>query len=151
MQHDSRTLSEIVNDRDIPEGEFIEPDEEMLDSLEPREIPEGFTNRPASIEHALNFAPDIHQARETAQIPPQLSVKEVVGKTFVIVDKVKQKAALPDTGEMRDGWQCLCADVETRKSFTMWIGQVALVSDLNQVALPFRTTITKKGRTYQFS
>lgn len=147
--HSSDTISEIVaNAENMPDES--EPDDTLDNAVAEVPSPGTFVPQPASIADALKNAPNILGRREEAQIPEQLSVKDLVGKTFVIVDKIAQKAALPDTGEMRNGFQCLCADVETGKSFTVWVGQVALLRDLTAITLPVRVTINKHGRTYRF-
>lgn len=149
---DDRTISEIVdevNRQDEPEDE--EPGDEeaienpVLDKVQP------FMPMPATLEMALRSAPSVQQAREDAQIPPQVSVKDLENVPIVLVEKVKQNAFLPADGTTRAGWQCLGAYQETRKPFTVWIGQVALMRELAVLNLPFRTTITRRGRTYQFS
>jgi len=97
-----------------------------------------------------SYAPNVAAAREAANIPPHISVKNLVDIPILVWSKTAQKAALPDTGELREGFFCLCRNEETKKPFTTWMGQTALVRDLSQLILPFKTTIVKHGRTYRF-
>lgn len=99
---------------------------------------------------SIEFYPDVTKAREDANIPPHKRVKDILNRQFLIYSKKPQKAALPDTGELRDGFFCTCIDVETKEAFTTWIGQTALIRDLTLLATPFRVTIVKHGRTYRF-
>lgn len=96
------------------------------------------------------YAPNVQAAREEANIPPHIAVKDLVGISILVWSKTAQKAALPDTGELREGFFCLCRNEETKKPFTTWVGQTALMRDLSQLILPFTTTIVKHGRTYRF-
>lgn len=147
---DNRTISEIVADAEEatdPEGIA---DEELEEAQAP--VQEGaFKYVADDVEAALAYGKPIAEAREAAHIPPQLSIKALEGKTFVIASKVRQKAFLPQDGTQREGWQCLCADVETKKAFTVWIGQVTLKKDLELLVLPLRVTLTKRGRAWIFS
>jgi hypothetical protein len=150
MEQENRTVTEIVTDPNLEDAETL-PAEPELDAVQSHVDENTFLPQPATIANALKYAPSIQQQREAAHVPEQYSVSEMVGKLIIVVDKVRQKAYLPADGSMRDGFQCLCADVQTEKPFTMWIGQVTLVKDLSLVMLPFRTTIVRKGRAYIFS
>lgn len=148
-KHSEKTASEIVTEAEsLPETE--EPDEEEIVDTAEVAVPEvvnplRFVD-PATIE----YYPDITKAREEANIPPHKRVKDILDRQFLIYSKKPQKAALPDTGELRDGFFCTCIDVETKEAFTTWIGQTALVRDLSLLTPPFRVTIVKHGRTYRF-
>lgn len=149
MSSDERTIGEIVQDA-IDEAE-ANPEEEQLDEARTT-VDEGtFKYAASDVAAALSYAIPIAKAREDAHIPPQLSIKDLEGKTFVIASKVRQRAFLPADGTQRDGWQCLCADAETEKPFTVWIGQVTLKKDLELLPLPIRVTLSKRGRTWIFS
>lgn len=149
MQHDSRTISEIVENPE-PTDDVTE-DEEQLETAQASVTDGAFGTQPSDLSYALRFAKPIQQAREDANIPPQVSIKDLEGKTFVIASKVAIKAFLPQDGTQRDGWQCLCIDVETQKGFTVWIGQVVLKRDLETLQLPIRVTLGKRGRVWKFS
>ena len=149
MNTDSRTVSEIAADAENMEPEEVE--EEGLEEAQSQVTEKTFLPQPETLAAALKFAKPISQAREDAHVPPQVSIKDLVGKTFVIADKVRQKAFLPADGTSREGWQCLCVDVETEKSFTVWVGQVTLKKDLELLMLPIRVTLGKRGRAYIFS
>lgn len=148
-KHSDKSIAEVVADPDaIPETQ--EPmDEEALENAEPTAIVSDNALRFVDPE-TIAYYPDITKAREDAQIPPHVSVKNLVDIPILIVTKRDQKAALPDTGELRDGFFCSCLYVESKKPFTTWFGQVALVRDLSQLTPPFRVTIVKHGRTYRF-
>ena len=146
---DERTISDIVTDPELEEAEAI--GEEEMEGATSEVTEDAFKHTATDISYAMQFAKPIQQAREEAHIPPQVTVKELEGKTFVIANKVRQKAFLPADGTQRDGWQCLCADAETGKPFTVWIGQVTLRRDLERLNLPLRVTLSKRGRAYIFA
>jgi hypothetical protein len=149
-RHSDDSVSDIV--RDMPtEDEIAEEEALALEEAQAPVTETTFVPQPASIKHALEFAPTVQQAREVAQIPEQKTIKDIVGKAIVIVDKVKQSAFLPADGTQRPGYQCLCVDVETGKPFTVWIGQTVLRRELSILQLPFRTALMQRGRTYIFS
>lgn len=148
MQHDDRTLAEIANDPDAVPGE---PDDSELDNAEVRIDPSEHLPIPNIIANALATSRTIQEAREEANIPPHFTVAQLAGREIVLAWKAPQQAALPDSGEMRNGYICNGAFTDTRQEFTVWIGQTVLLKDLQRVALPFRTTIVKHGRTFQFS
>jgi len=102
-------------------------------------------------QSAVNYAPTVEQARKDAHIPPHFPMKDLEGKTVVFVHKRKQRAALPGTGELREGYFCLCINVEDNSEFTTWVGQTILYRELTMLNLPFKTTISKRGRTYMFA
>lgn len=110
---------------------------------------------PRALDYAdldsLEHAPSVQSARETAKIPPHFPMAQLVDRTIYIVHKRHQKAALPNTGEIREGFFCLCVFADDKSEFTTWIGQTILYRELTQLALPFKTTVTKRGRTYMFS
>lgn len=145
-----KTVSEIVEDVEVnpvEEGDHDEPDLELAEPLEHREgnafdiVDKG----------SVQYVQSLEAAREEAQIPKHVTVKELENREIVIARKWAQKAALPNTGELRDGFFCDIIDVETLTAQTVWIGQVALMRDLERIKLPITTTIKKRGRTYIFS
>jgi hypothetical protein len=149
MQSSDKSISEIVaTSTEEPEDLELESVAEVI-----VEAPENVASTNALSYISLDSAeyyPTIQKAREEAQIPEHISVKNLVDRRILIAHKVAQKAALPDTGELRDGWFCSCLDLETKKPFTTWFGQIALVRDLGQLQTPFQATIVKHGRTYRF-
>lgn len=149
-RNSNRSVSEIAEKPEM-EDEEVEEQEDLALALPTGDDQLNPALYQHTLENALDNAQSYSHAREAANIPPQQSVKELVGIPIVIVAKKPQQAALPETGEMRNGYQCLCAIQETREPFTMWVGQTVLMHDLTALALPFRTTIVKKGRTYHFS
>jgi hypothetical protein len=148
MATSKRTVSEIT---DNPES--AEDDEEDDSALEQAQVAPPDAARipiPNIVEAALNSAPTISEARDTAHVLPHVSIAELVGKTVVLAWKEPQKAFLPDDGTMRDGYFVTGAYCDNGKSFTTWIGQSALKRDLEQIPLPFKTIIVRPGRKYLF-
>jgi len=144
-----KTVTDIVADANATPEPTDEFDEEAIEGATPIEAPSTNALKYVSAESAA-FYPTIQKAREAAEIPEHISVKDLVGKPILFATKTAQKAALPDTGELRDGFFCACLFIETKQPFTTWVGQTALVRDLSQVQVPFQTTIVKHGRTYRF-
>ena len=145
----SESVEEIVADPDaIPE----EP-EEIAEATLPGGIDdETFSPRASDFIDLdrIDAAPNVQQARDAAHIPPHFPMKELVGETVTFVHKRKQKAALPNTGEIREGYFCLCVFTESKKEFTTWVGQTILTRELTLLQMPFTTTIAMRGRTYMF-
>lgn len=146
----SKSISEVIGD---PESVEDEPDEVAEVELPGGIDAEEFSPRAsdyadiASLEHA----PTVTAARETAKIPPHYPMKDLEGKTVIFVHKRQQKAALPGTGELRNGYFCLCVFADDKTEFTTWVGQTILYRELTLLQMPFKATITKRGRTYMFA
>lgn len=102
-------------------------------------------------EAQLQNVRSVSEAREAAHIPPHFPVKELEGRALIFVHKRDQKAVLRDTGELRNGYFCLCKDAETLEDLTTWIGQTILMRELTMLEMPFKATIVKRGRTYMFA
>lgn len=148
-KHTSKSVEEIIGDPDA-----IADDPEEVAEVE---LPGGVDNEALSPRASdyfdmqqLDFVPSVGQARENAHIPPHFPMKELVDRTVFFIHKREQKAALRDTGELRVGYFCLCAFADTKEEFTTWVGQTILYRELTLLALPFKTTIIKRGRTYMF-
>jgi hypothetical protein len=144
------SIETIVSDPDA-----IEDEPEAIDEVT---LPDGVDDErlsPRASDYVdmamLDHAPSVSQARENAHIPPHFPMKDLVDKTIYFVHKREQKAALPETGELRTGYFCLCAFADTKEEFTTWVGQTILYRELTLLQLPFKTTITKRGRTYMFA
>lgn len=90
-------------------------------------------------------------AREEAKIPEHKKASQLLGREIVFVSWRPQQGLLASTGEYRPGFFCVCMDVETKKVFTVWIGQVALLKELRKLKPPFRATINQSGRTLVFA
>lgn len=146
----SESVETIVNNPDAAEDESEEIAEVALEGgvdnerLSPRASDYYDLSR-------LDNVSSVEDARKAAHIPPHFPMKELEGKTIIIVHKREQKAALPETGELRNGYFCLCVFADDRSEFTTWIGQTILFRELTMLALPFKTTVTKRGRTYMFA
>jgi hypothetical protein len=145
----SESLETIVSDPDA-----IPDDPETVDEIT---LPDGVDDiaySPRASDYVdmsmLDHAPSVAQARESAHIPPHFAMKDLVDKTVYFVHKREQKAALPETGELRTGYFCLCAFADSKQEFTTWVGQTILFRELTLLQLPFKTTIVKRGRTYMF-
>lgn len=148
-QHSDKSISEIVatSNEDIADPY----DEESAAASAAHVTPDKyFIAELHELGDKDSYAPSVQKAREAANIPPHFPVKDLVSLPILVWSKTAQKAALPETGELRDGFFCVCRNEETKKPFTTWIGQTALVRDLSQLILPFKTTIVKHGRTYRF-
>lgn len=148
MSDKPRTLADDINDA-VADNE-TEEDEDALASAQPQPAAGVPVPIPNIVAEALRSAPDVLVARELAQIPPHMSVAELVDKPIVIAWKEPRKAYLPDDGSQRDGYFVTGAFTDTQQTFTTWIGQSALKRDLESLALPFRTIIRKTGRKYNF-
>lgn len=148
-RHSDEPLTDIA-DRVMAE---VEADQDALMEATPLPVEdENLTTNALKIvdPESAHFYPTIAQRREEAEIPEHIQAKNLVGKRFTIARKVKQPAALPETGEVRDGFFCACLDLESKKPFTTWFGQTALIRDLGQISVPVVVTLVKHGRTYRF-
>jgi len=145
----SESVETILDD---PEAIPDEPEEIAEVTLPGGVDDEAFSPRASDYWNLDRLAevPTVQAARDAAHIPPHFPMKELVGETVTFVHKRKQKAALPDTGELREGYFCLCAFTATKKEFTTWVGQTILTRELTLLQMPFTTTIVKRGRTYMF-
>lgn len=145
----NETVSEIVeNVETIPD----EPEEELAEAEpKPDEFDEEYSPRASDyfVGDIANVK-SVSAAREAAHIPPHFPMKDLEGKTVIFVHKRKQKAALPGTGELREGYFCLCKFADSGEDFTTWVGQTILYRELTLLEMPFSTTIVKRGRTYMF-
>jgi len=137
---------------DNPDAIVDEPEEVAEVTLPGGIDEENFSPRASDFidMNRIDSAPTVQQAREAAHIPPHIPMKDLEGKTVTFVHKRKQKAALPNTGELREGYFCLCVFTDSKEEFTTWVGQVILTRELLLLQMPFTTTIVKRGRTYMF-
>src|SRR5438874_4716412 len=150
VRNSDQTVPEILDEIEQHLEEEELPDDESLDVAEPLQRREGNAFNAVDVD-SIEYVPTLTMVRKEAKIPDHVTVKDLVGKRIVVSRKWAQKAALPDTGELRDGFLCDIIDMDTRLPLTVWIGQVALMRDLTLLTLPLQTTITKRGRTYIFS
>lgn len=150
-------MHQDVDDSDI-ETEASQSLETQTEDRNEDDVLADVTVESASNDNALRYVdpeaaayyPDIKTAREAAQIPEHIAVKNLVGIPILIASKRDQKATVPESGEIRPGFFVTGLDLNTKKPFTTWIGQVALLRDLAALSPPFRVTITKHGKAYRF-
>ena len=148
-KHSDKTVTEIATEASAP----VEDVEEEMPDVDPESIPDPRYDDNALKYIAIDSAdhyPSVQVAREEAEIPEHIQAKNLIGVRILIARATPQKAALPDTGELRDGYFCACINLESKTPFTTWLGQSALVRDLGRLSVPFQTTIQKHGRSYRF-
>lgn len=149
-RHTEKTVEEIVAD---PEA-AAEHDEAVEEAIPSKEVV--YRELDALPEdYPFETVSSFEDAKKEANIPPHVRVKDLVDIDIVIASWTPSKAALPETGELRDGFFCAGRNMNTRAAFTVWIGQINLVRDLTRFEKAgvsrFRTTIRKRGRSYIFS
>lgn len=89
-------------------------------------------------------------AREEAKGKGGGLTKDLLDREVVFVSWRAQRGMIVATGEYKPGFSCVIMDVETKRVFTVWLGNVALCRDLRKLKPPFRAKIVARGRTLVF-
>ena len=95
--------------------------------------------------------PTYEQVREEAGISWEVGGEDLLDKPIVILDWVPDSKIVPQTGKRTQGFTVKGTYEDDDEEFSFFAGATKLVSELQALRPPFKTTIRRSGQTYRFS